>query len=113
MKWAVLLLVLASVVAVPALLSGRDEGCRGSYAFSPGGFRDASVRGPGTPEEALGTLLDEAASTTREDKTDREGFHVAVFRGFDADGHLLKRIEIRQLDDGRWYEGASQVCAAQ
>ncbi|RYC11502.1 hypothetical protein [Nocardioides zhouii] len=112
MKWVALLLVAAGAIGVPALLSDREPGCEGGVAFSPGGFRDADVRGPASPEEALGSLLDDAAEITRDQETRSEGQQaVVVFRGYDQDEHLLKKIEIWQAEDGRWYEGRSWVCS--
>ena len=112
MKWVALILVVAGAIAGPALLSDRELGCRHGVAFSPGGFRDASIRGPATPEDALGSLLDGAAEITRDEEMASEGQQaLVVFRGYDGDEHLLKKIEIWQAEDGRWYEGASWVCS--
>jgi hypothetical protein len=112
MKWVALLLVVAGAIGGPALLSDREQGCRHGLAYSPGGFRDASVRGAATPEEALGSLLDEAAEVTRDEQTRSAGQQaLVVFRGYDSDEHLLKKVEIRQADDSRWHVGRSWVCS--
>ena len=110
MKWLALLLVVAGAVAVPRLLSDPPVGCPDGYAFSPGPFHDSAYRGEATADEAVAGLLGDAERTTSEETT-AQGRDVVVYRGFDADGDLVKKVEIVQHEDGRWYEGASQVCS--
>ncbi len=109
MKWLALLLVVVGAIATPSLVSDRDEGCDGSFAFSPGPLYVEGYRGADTAEEAVGTRFDDVARTTAE-KISRHEREVVVFRGFDADDRLIAKVEIEQRNSGGWYEGSSEVC---
>ncbi len=104
MKWVALLLVVAGAITAPSLLSGREEGCDGSFAATS----HAGVRGARTPDEALGDLTEGAADVTRDEDVSK-GFRTVTFRAYDEDGDLMTRAVVEGHDD-YWSVVRAQFC---
>ena len=106
MKWAALALVVLLVGGVTAsyALSRPDLTCPGAVTTSmnDGGSTAA------TPEDAIGTLLDDADRVTQE-PDDSKGFQTVTFRGYDAQGELLSRVVV-EGGQPRWAVARVDTC---
>jgi len=72
--------------------SGPDLDCPGVTA---GGVLDyvEGHRGARTPDDALGSLLDDADHVT-EEPDDAKGFETVTYRGYDSGGELLSVVVV-------------------
>jgi hypothetical protein len=82
-------LLVAGAVGLNAWASGPDLSCPG---VTPSGIREGGPLSP-TADEARGGLLDDAARVTDEVNGDK-GFRTVTFRGYDADGELIRSVVV-------------------
>jgi hypothetical protein len=106
MKWAALALVVLLVGggAASYALSRPDLTCPGAVTAST----NDGVSTAATPEDATGTLLDDADRVTRE-RDDAKGFQTVTFRGYDAQGELLSRVVV-EGNDRSWRTARVDTC---
>ncbi|RYC11501.1 hypothetical protein [Nocardioides zhouii] len=89
-KWLVVLaLLVAGAVGINAWASGPDLSCPGSTLS---GIPEGGPLSP-TADDALGDRLDDAAQVT-EESSDAKGFHTVTYRGYDADGELIRSVVV-------------------
>jgi hypothetical protein len=90
MKWLLVLVLLAAgAVGINAWASGPDLTCPGATLS---GIPEGGPLSP-TADEALGDRLDDAARVTDEANGDK-GFETVTFRGYDADGELIRTVVV-------------------
>jgi hypothetical protein len=105
MKWlALVLLLVGGVFAVSRAVEGPDLTCPGEGTTA---FRDASY-GFRTPDDAVGTLLDDADHVTQE-SDGAEGLETVAYRGYDADGELRSVVAVEGTDSG-WIASRVDTC---
>ena len=104
MKWLLgLVLVVALGFGINAWASGPDLTCPGSTL---GAIPEGGPSFP-TANEALGDHLDDAAVVTSE-RSEAKGLHTVTFRGYDADGELLRWVVVEGPD--QWRVGSVNAC---